>query len=294
MHDVIRIRDVMKKQTRRRRGRGGQKVTLGLCQKTAKGRQRSLASRDIHHRSDQIPNHMMEEAVSGDSKREPEPLPGFPTGFVNGAPVSPLGLSRLGEGLEGILAHDGLGRALEKCLIQRIGEGPAPTPVERRPGFCRKPEVIEIRALHGVIAGMEIGRGGLYTLDPDVIRQYSGQGLLEFCGLPRIWKGGDGHLAGRMNAAIGSSRSDHRATGTCELLQGRLQLPLNGALLALYLPAVEGGSIILKNQLEAIVLHGVHARKVGGAQALSSRRKKDELEPSKSAVGWARGRRIVT
>jgi hypothetical protein len=32
------------------------------------------------------------------------------------------------------------------------------------------------------------------------------------------------------------------------------------------LPAVEGGSIILENQLEAIVLHGVHDRKVGRAK----------------------------
>ena len=126
---------------------------------------------------------------------------------------------------------------------------------------------------------MEIRGGGLYTLDPDVVGQYSRQGLLEFFGLPRIWKGRDRHLAGRVDPAIGSSGSDHRATSTRELLQGRLQLPLNGALLALNLPAVEGGSIILKNQLEAFVLHGVHARKVGGAQALSS-------DP--------KGRRIVT
>jgi len=59
------------------------------------------------------------------------------------------------------------------------------------------------------------------------------------------------------------------------------------------LPAVEGGSIILKNQLEAFVLHGVHARKVGRVQALSSEGKKVELEPSKRAVDWARGRRFV-
>ncbi len=78
--------------------------------------------------------------------------------------------------------------------------------------------------------------------------------------------------------------------GTRELLQGRLQLPLNGALFALDLPAVEGRSIILKNQLEAIVLHGVHARKVGRAQPLSSNCKKVELEPSKRALGWDRGR----
>ena len=100
-------------------------------------------------------------------------------------------------------------------------------------------------------------------------------------------------MAGRVDPAIGSSRSDHRPMGTRELLQGRLQLPLNGSLLTLYLPAVEGGSIILKNQLEAIVLHGVHARKVGRAQALSSDRKPDELEPSKRALDWARGRRVL-
>ena len=80
--------------------------------------------------------------------------------------------------------------------------------------------------------------------------------------------------------------------GPRELLQGRFQLPLNGARLVLYLPAVEGGSIILQNQLEAIVLHGVHARKVGRAQALSSNCKKVELEPSKGAIGWDRGRLI--
>ena len=68
-----------------------------------------------------------------------------------------------------------------------------------------------------------------------------------------------------MDPAISPPGSDHRATSIRELLQGRLQLPLNGAPFAVNLPAVEGGSIILKNQLEAFVLHGVHARKVEGA-----------------------------
>ncbi len=113
---------------------------------------------------------------------------------------------------------------------------------------------------------MEIGGGELDALYPDVVRQHSGQGLLELFRLPRVWNGDDRYLAGRMHPAIGSSRSDHRATGTRELLQGRLQLPLNGALPALDLPAVEGRSIILENQLEAFVLHGIHISKVGGAQ----------------------------
>ena len=73
-----------------------------------------------------------------------------------------------------------------------------------------------------------------------------------------------------MDPPVRSSRSDHGTPGTRELLQGRFQLPLDGALVALDLPAVEGGSIILQNQLETIVLHGVHARKVGGPQPLSS------------------------
>ena len=167
----------------------------------------------------------MEEAVSGNSKGEPEAFPGLPTGFVDPAPVSPLGLSRLGEGLEGVLAYDRLGRALEKHLIQSFREGPAPAAVEGRPGLHRKAEMVKIGSVHRVVARMEIGRGGLYALYPDVVRQYSGQGLLEFFRLPRVWKGGDGYLAGRMDPAIGSSRSDHRATGTRELLQGRLQLP---------------------------------------------------------------------
>jgi hypothetical protein len=126
--------------------------------------------------------------------------------------------------------------------------------------------MIKIRTVHRIVTGMEIGGGGLYALDPDVVRQYSGQGLLELFGLPRVWNGGYRYLTGRMHAAIGSSRSDHRAMGIRELFQGRLQFPLNRALLTLDLPAVEGGSIILKNQLEAIVLRGVHARKVGRAK----------------------------
>ena len=270
---------MMEKQTRRRCGGGGPKVTVGLFQEMPKIVQGSFASCDLHHRSDQIPNHMMKEAIGGDPECEPELFPGLPTGFMDRAPVPPLGLSRLGERLEGMLAHDRFGRAPEKHPIQRLRERPAPVPVEGRSGLRRKTEMIEIRAVHRVVAGMEIRGRGLYTLDPDVIGQYGRQGLLELFGLPRIWEGGDGHLAGRMHPTIGSSGSDHRATSTRELLQGRLQLPLNGALLALNLPAVEGGSIILKNQLEAFVLHGVHARKVGGAQALSSDRK---------------GRRIIT
>ncbi len=256
----------MEKQTRRRRGWGCPKVTRGLFQETLKILQRALASCNVHHGSDQIPNHVMKEAVGGDSKREPESFPGFPTRLFDGAAVPPLGLARLSEGLEGIFAHDRSGRTLEKPRIQRLGERPAPMAVKGRPGLCRKAEMIKIGAVHGIVTGMEIGGGGFYALDPDVVRQHSGQGLLELFGLPRVWEGGYRYLTGRMHAAIGSSRSDHRAMGTRELLQGRLQLPLNGALLALDLPAVERGSIILKNQLEAMVLHGVHARKVGRAQ----------------------------
>ena len=257
---------MMEKQTCRRCGRGGPKVTLWLFEETPEVLQGALASCNVHHRSNQIPNHMMKEAVGGDPKREPEVFPGCPTGLVYRTAVPPLGLARLSEGLEGILAHDRSGRTLEKPRIQRLGERPAPMAVEGRTGLCRKAEMIKICTVHRIVTGMEIGGGGLYAFDPDVTRQYCGQGLLEFFGLPRVWKGGDRYLAGRMHPAIGSSRSDHRATGTSELLQGRLQLPLNGALRALDLPAVEGGSIILENQLEAMVLHGVHIRKVGGAQ----------------------------
>ena len=207
----------------------------------------------------------MKEAVGGDPEREPELFPGFPTGFVHRAPVPPRGLARLGEGPEGILAHDPFGRSSEKLRIHRLGERPAPAAVKGRSGLGREAEMIKIRPANRIEAWMETGRGGLYALDPDILRQYSRQGFLEFFGLPRVRKGGDRYLTGRMDPTIGSSRSDHRTTGTRELLQGRLQLPLNGALLALDLPAVEGGSIILKNQLEAFVLHGVHARKVGGA-----------------------------
>ena len=263
----------MEKQAGRRRRRRGPKVTLGLFQEAREILQGSLASRDLHHGADQIPNHMMKESVGGDSEREPEIVPGLPTGFVDNAPVPPLGLPRLGECLEGMLAHDRFGRAVEKSGIQRPRQRPAPVSVEGRLRLRRKPEMIEIRAFHRVVAGMEIRGSGLYTLDPDIVGQKSRQGLLEFFGPPRIRKGCDRHLAGRMDPTIGPSGSDHRATSTRELLQGRLQLPLNGALLALNLPAVEGGSIILKNQLEAFVLHGVHARKVERAQALSSDRK---------------------
>ena len=257
---------MMEKQTCRRCGRGGPKDTLGLFEETPEVLQRALASCNVHHRSNQIPNHMMKEAVGGDLKREPEVFPRCPTGLVYRTPVPPLGLARLSEGLEGIFAHDRSGRTLEKPRIQRLGERPAPMAMEGRPGLCREAEMIKIRAAQRIVTRMETGGGVLYALDPDVVRQYSGQGLLELFGLPSVWKGGDRYLAGRMHPAIGSSRSDHRATGTSELLQGRLQLPLNGALLALDLPAVEGGSIILENQLEAMVLHGVHIRKVGGAQ----------------------------
>ena len=263
----------MEKQTRRRRGGGGPKVTLGLFQEMPKILQGSFASSDFHHRSNQIPNHMMKEAVGGDPQREPEVSPGFPTGLVYRAPVSPLGLARLSERLEGIFAHDRFGRTLEKPCIQRLAERPAPVAVKGRSGLRRKAEMIKIRAFDRIVTGMEIGGGGLYALDPDVVRQHSGQGLLELFGLPRAWKGGDRYLAGRVDPAIGPAGADYRATSARELLQGRLQLPLNGALLALNLPAVEGGSIILKNQLEAFVLHGVHVRKVEGAQALSSDRK---------------------
>jgi len=209
---------------------------------------------------------MMQEAVGGDPQREPEVFPGFPKGLVYRTPVSSLGLARLSKSLEGILAHDHSRGTLEKPSLQGLGERPAPVAVKRRPGLCRKAETVQIRAAYRIVTRMETRGGGLYTLDPDVVRQHSGQGLLELFGLPRVWKGRDRHLAGRVHPAVGSSRSDHRAMGTRELLQGRLQLPLNRALLGLDLPAVEGGSIILENQLEAIVLDGVHVRKVGGAQ----------------------------
>ena len=182
------------------------------------------------------------------------------------APVSPLGLARFGERLEGMFAQDGSGCTLEKSLLQGLGEGPAPVAMERGPGLRRKSELIKIGPLYRIVTRMEAGGRGLYALDPDVVRQHSGQGLLEFFGLPRAWKGRDRNLTGRVHPSIGSSRSDHRAMGTRELLQGRLQLPLNGALRGLDLPAVEGGSIILENQLEAVVLHGVHDRKVGRAK----------------------------
>ena len=163
---------MMEKQTRRRCGGGGPKVTVGLFQQMPKIVQGSFASCDLHHRSDQIPNHMMKEAIGGDPECEPERFPGLPTGFVYRTPVPPLWLSRLGKRIEAMFAHDRFGRAPEKHRIQRLCERPTPVAVEGRPGLRRKTEMIEISAVHRVVAGMEIRGRGLYTLDPDVVGQY--------------------------------------------------------------------------------------------------------------------------
>ncbi len=120
----------MEKQTRGRRVGGGPEVALGFLQEMPKILQGSFASCDLHHRSHQIPNHMMKEAIGGDPECEPEPFPGLPTGFVYRTPVPPPGLSRLGERLEGMLAEDCFGRAAEKHRIQRFCERPAPVSVE--------------------------------------------------------------------------------------------------------------------------------------------------------------------
>jgi hypothetical protein len=56
---------------------------------------------------------MMKEAIGGDPECEAELFPWLPTGLVYSAAVPSLGLSRLGERLEGMLAHDRFGRALE-------------------------------------------------------------------------------------------------------------------------------------------------------------------------------------
>ncbi len=88
---------MMEKQTRGRRGGGGPEVALGLLQEMPKILRGSFASCDLHHRSDQIPNHVMKEAIGGDPEGEPEPFPGLQTGFVYRAPVPTLGLSRLRE-----------------------------------------------------------------------------------------------------------------------------------------------------------------------------------------------------
>ena len=87
----------MQKQTSGRRGGGGPKVTLGFFQEMPKILQGSFASSDFYHRSNQIPNHMMEKAIGGDPECEPEPFPGLPAGLLYRAPVPSLGLSRLGK-----------------------------------------------------------------------------------------------------------------------------------------------------------------------------------------------------
>jgi len=121
---------VVEEQTRGRRGGRRPKVTLGFFEETPEVLQRAFASSDLHHRSNQISNHMVKEAVGGDPQREPQGFPRCPTGLVYRTQVPPLGLARLSEGLEGMFAHDRSGRTLEKLHIQRLGKRPAPMTVE--------------------------------------------------------------------------------------------------------------------------------------------------------------------
>ena len=74
--------------------------------------------------------------------------------------------------------------------------------------------MIKIRAVHRVVAGMKIGRGGLNALDPDVVRAVQrDKAFSSFSGC---------HVSGREATATWPvawtplsvlSRTDHRATG---------------------------------------------------------------------------------
>src|SRR5262245_44992868 len=100
---------------------------------------------------------MMQETVRGNLVHHPAG-PDTPLTQTYRAEHATFRLSHLPKAGKRMWAHKQAGGLLQQRQIQLITHGPAPAPLERRPGFRLRADPVEIAARYSRIARMEVQR----------------------------------------------------------------------------------------------------------------------------------------
>ena len=234
--------------------RGGEKLVQLLLGPSSSGH--------IHHRPDEIANHMVEIPVSTDLEAISNVPPTGPNGASHAAALSAFRLARFGEFAKGTLAWDQVcGRGKHLRVELGVGEVPAPPAVERGSRRLLHAESVFVGSRDRVKTRMEVRRNPSDLIQPDLWRQQGVHRLAKLCGRPLR-----GHIDGRdlpqrVHAAVRASGSHNGAAFSGDLLEPSFQLTLYGRSRILELPPLERRAIVLDDQAVPSELPGDHAGK---------------------------------
>lgn len=151
---------------------------------------RTPPSADLHHRSDEVPNHVMEEPIGDDLEEETAAeavaTPLLPSSLRDHAPIAPLLLSALREREEGVVADDSVGTPVHGRPVELRMNGPAEWREERRVRVRRGADEIAVPARHRVVSWVEGVGDPMDLLHPEVRGEDGSEGTLKLFGCPAL------------------------------------------------------------------------------------------------------------
>lgn len=199
---------------------------------------------------------MVQKPIGRDA--EPEIAPratGFPPCQTNPAGgVGPMrGVDR--QTPEIVFAQDHAGRRVEGRPVEGGRESPLVPPTERRATARGDPHIEPVLSFRGRSSGVKPGdrfRGGHH---PAIRRQERVQGPAQIRRGPARRDGATGTHSDRVDPGIGSARPVNHDAATAQAMKDCLQLPLDGAISTLALPAMETGAVEVQEQVDGASDH---------------------------------------
>src|SRR4051812_19661889 len=151
-----------------------------------------------------------------------------------------------------VLSEESRRRAVQRADVERsrLTQDPLIRFAKwRRRGVVRS-EQVAIAPCRCAAARVKPGPHPVYLLHPDPIRQQRIDRATQLRRAPAILCRKTDCLSECMNTGVGAARARGDGTATHELLQHRLELSLNRAVLRLPLPSGESAPIVLDNSQE--------------------------------------------
>jgi len=232
----------------RRGGPGGNQLRLRIVEEGRHLLEGPPAPAHPHHRAHQVAYHVVQKAIGGDVEGDSHLIPLDPGGFGNDASISPVFLSGLCEGPEGMVPKDQARGLTEELHIYIFDEGPAPGVVKGGGRFRNQSELVSVTSGDGVEPRVEVLRNLDDLPYPDIVREESIQGPVKLRNIPPGFEGQRHDLPCGVDSTVRPSGGGDGVPFAGEAREGIFELTLHGSAPGLELPAQEIGPVVLEGQ----------------------------------------------
>ena len=206
----------------------------------------TASASDLQKGPHNSPHHAMHKSVRCDleapvaSSRVGDPLSPFNAAdAVRGLRAGPAERGKI------VLAEQVLGRGVHRIEVRERSQCNAPASVQRPRTVG---DVVVVGTLDGIEARMEAVRGRRHVQDRDRVWEQAPELSMQSVGVQGRFRDQMSHLPSCMDPRIRSAGPDHADGLAKGGFQRRLQLPLDGSLARLDLPAVDIRSVVLDQE----------------------------------------------